>query len=236
MFNITTAPSQDDGPIKHRSQWSSSPSSDSTPRLPHRSSETTKTVDTTGRMSGDTAHSFPHRHFDQENSHERESAPAAKLHSRWNSSSRIIVDRSPSQLLSCRRMGRGPSSAVSVKESHHEDRSTVGRLQDSDSRWSSGDRAAFDTSPSQPLARRRMVLGPSRVSAFKESLEHTVEMKNLTLPALSISQQASSSHSHTSMPSSYSKSKLDVSVFPRFRTFGEELPVLPPRRRHATSA
>jgi hypothetical protein len=56
----------------------------------------------------------------------------------------------------------------------------VGRLRDRDLRWSPGDRVAFDTAPSQPLARRRTILEPSRVSAVNESPTHPVEMKNLT--------------------------------------------------------
>jgi hypothetical protein len=161
------------GPIENHSLRSSSPSSDSTPRLPHRTStteeeirETTKTVNGhTERQSNKRVHSYLHNHLNQENSHERESAPGARLYSRWSSSARVIVDRSPSQPLSCCQMSIR-SGNVSVKESHDEDRSgqsdskslsrlssTVGRPQDSDSRWSSSYRAAFDMAPSEPLAR-----------------------------------------------------------------------------------
>jgi hypothetical protein len=176
--------------------------------LPHRTStteeeirETTKTVNGhTGRKSNKRVHSYLHNHLNQENSHERESAPGARLYSRWSSSARVIVDRSPSQPLSCCQMSRG-SGNVSVKESHDEDRSgqsdsksrsrlgsTVGRLQDSDSRWSSSYRAAFDMAPSEPLARRRMIAGPKIASAGKESLKNPVEslylsvVPSLTLP------------------------------------------------------
>ena len=154
-----------------------------------------------------------HQRLDQENVHERESA-VERLQSRWSSSSRLIIDRPPSQPLSRRQMSGGPRSD-SVKESHKDpgvgdahrrgnaferpqqsdlkwtsgsgvitDRpplqplsrrgSAVGRLQQSDSRWSSGSRATFDAASSQALARHRMIVGPSRASALK----HSVEMKN----------------------------------------------------------
>jgi hypothetical protein len=156
-----------------------------------------------------------HQCLNQENVHAQESA-VERLHSRWSSSSRVTVDRPPSQPLSRRQMSGGPSSGSIVKESHTDpcvvgdahrrgnaferlqqsdskwttgsgvipDRppmqplscrgSAVGRLQQSDSRWSSGSRPTFDTTSSQALARHRMLVGPSIVSA----LEHSVEKKN----------------------------------------------------------
>jgi hypothetical protein len=159
--------------IEHHSLTLSSPSSDTTQRLPHRSStiqagirETTKTVhgnedvDTTGRKSNKTVHSYPHRHLNPKNSHGRGSAPATRLHSRWNSSSRAIVDKPPSQPLSCRQLSRGTSSTVSVKESqHHKDPNTteVRRLQHSDSMWTSG--GAGITNERPPLRRGKAFRG-----------------------------------------------------------------------------
>jgi hypothetical protein len=194
------------GPIENHSLRSSSPSSDSTLRMPHRASttqegirETTKTVSEygdvdTGRKSNTKVHLYLHNHLNHEKSHERGSAPAASLYSRWSSSARITVDRPPSQPLSSCQMSRG-SSNVSVKEGHDEYRgersdskslsrlgSTVGRLQDSDSRWSSSYRVAlFDTAPSAPLARRRMIAEPSITSAVKESLKNPVEYLHLSV-------------------------------------------------------
>jgi hypothetical protein len=75
---------------------------------------------------------------------------------KWASGSRVIADRPPLQPLS----RRG---------------SAIRKLQQSDSRWSSGSRAAtFDTTSSQVLARCRMLVESSNVSALK----HSVEMKN----------------------------------------------------------
>jgi hypothetical protein len=100
--------------------------------------ETIKTVngnkdEETGRKSNETVHSYLHRHLNRENSHKQETVPAVtRLHSRWSSSSRDVVDKPPSQPLRCRRMSGGrPSSATSVKESHQEDPGTseVRRLQ-----------------------------------------------------------------------------------------------------------
>ncbi len=58
--------------------------------------------------------------------------------------------------------------------------SIVGTLRDSDLRWGPGDRVAFDTTLAQLLARRRTILGPSRVSAVNGSPKHQVETKNFT--------------------------------------------------------
>ena len=130
LFNITANLSQDDmciiavttdqptpccqtvkrecslGLIDQHSLRPFPPPSDSTPRMPHRTSTTqermlkpTTTVYEseemdTGRMSN--------KRVNQENSYGQESA-AGRLHSRWSSSSR--VDRPPS--LSCRQMSGG---------------------------------------------------------------------------------------------------------------------------------
>jgi hypothetical protein len=77
---------------------------------------------------------------------------------KWTSGSGVSADRPPLQPLS----RRG---------------SAVGKLhQQIDSRWSSGSRAAtFDNASSQVLARRRMLVKPSNVSA---AFKHSVEMKN----------------------------------------------------------
>jgi hypothetical protein len=101
--------------IKHHSPRPSSPSSDSAPRMPHRTSNTQegirKTIKTvngyenmdTERKFSKRMHSYIHHHLNQENSHGRESAQAARrLHSRWSSSAPIFVDRPPSYPRSCR--------------------------------------------------------------------------------------------------------------------------------------
>jgi hypothetical protein len=137
-------------------------------------------------------------------------APIIGEASRWSSSSRVIVDASPSQPISCCQKSR-VIIGVSVRESRHEEGG-------SDSRWSSGDRVAIDTAPSQPS---------SHVSAIKESLlRHNSEMKNVkpsTVKRMSINARH---------PSSWSKSKLVVNISP-FRCSGEQIS---PRRTHALSA
>jgi hypothetical protein len=148
--------------------------------------------------------------LNQENLLERENA-VERLHSRWSSSVRVIVDRPPSQPLSRRQMSGGPSSG-SVKQSHQKDPgvgdahrrgNAFERLQQSDSKWTSGSGVSTDRPPLQPLrcrgsaarrlqeshsrwssgsratfdtkfARHRMLVGPSSVSA----LEHSVAMNN----------------------------------------------------------
>jgi hypothetical protein len=75
--------------------------------------------------------------------------------SKWTCGSGVITDIPP--LLPLSRRG-----------------GAVERLQQSDSRWSSGSRATSDTASSQALARHRMLVGPSSLSA----LEHSVETKN----------------------------------------------------------
>jgi hypothetical protein len=126
-------------------------------------------------------------------------APILGKYSRWSSNSRVIDDVPPSQPL-------------------HED---------SDPRWSSGDQVATDKAPSQPPARRRMILGPSRVSAINESLRHPTEMKNVKRITVKITSP------DVRHPSSWSKPKLVVSDLSRFRCFDEELPR--PMQAHACS-
>jgi hypothetical protein len=75
--------------------------------------------------------------------------------SKWTSSSGAITDRPPLQPLSRRE-------------------SSLQRIQQRGSRWSSGSRAIFDTALSQAFAGHRMLAGPSIVSA----LEHSLETKN----------------------------------------------------------
>jgi hypothetical protein len=172
-----------------------------------------------------------HQRLNQECVHERESA-VERLHLRWSSSSRVIVDRPPSQPFSRRQMSGGPISC-SVKASPNDlgvgdsrrrgnasegfqlsdskwasssgvitDRpplqplrcrgSAVGRLQQSDSRWNSGSQTNRDRPPSPARANVRMLVGPSRVSALK----HSVEMKNHDIVGLnkSLEQLYLSSH------------------------------------------
>jgi hypothetical protein len=97
-----------------------------------------------------------HQFLNQENMRERESA-VERLHSRWSSSFRIIVDRPPSQPISRRQMSGEPSSC-SVKESHQKDPGRGGsaarRLQRSNSKWTSGSGVFTDSPPLQPLSRR----------------------------------------------------------------------------------
>lgn len=96
----------------------------------------------------------------REKAHGRESA-VGRLHSRQNSSTRVISDRPPSQPRRCRRMSRDPSS-VSAKKSHkdpdvgedHRRGSRVlERLQQSDSKWDSGSGALTDRPPLKPFIR-----------------------------------------------------------------------------------
>jgi hypothetical protein len=122
--------------------------------------ETTKIVNgnedvQTGRKSNERVHSYLDRHLNQESSHKQERISSiTRLHSRWNSGSRDMVDKPPSQPRSRRRMSGGrPSSATLVKESHQEDPRTseVRRLQQSDSMWTSG--GARTTNIRPPLRR-----------------------------------------------------------------------------------
>ncbi len=86
-----------------------------------------------------------HQLLDQENVLARESA-VERLQSRWNSSSRVIVDKPPSQPLS-RKQTNGSSSNGSLKESHHK-----GPF--ANSKWTSGSGVVADSPPLQPLSRR----------------------------------------------------------------------------------
>jgi hypothetical protein len=129
MFNINANLSQDDmciiaatsdqptprcrclGPIEHHSPRPSSPSLDSTPRMPHRTSTSQEgmlklTTIVYGSEDVDTGRKY-NRRVNQDNSYGQESA-AGRLHSRWSSSSRVIVDRPPSHPFSCRQMSGGP--------------------------------------------------------------------------------------------------------------------------------
>jgi hypothetical protein len=102
-----------------------------------------------------------HQCLYQENALAEESAVEG-LHSRLSSSSRVVVDRPPSQPLSRRTMYEGPSRD-SANESHedpqmgdgHRRGNTFERLQQqSDSKWTSGSGGITDRSPLQPLSRR----------------------------------------------------------------------------------
>jgi hypothetical protein len=87
-----------------------------------------------------------HQRLNQENVHARESAVEG-LHSRWSSSSssQVTVDKLPSQPLSPRQQRQRGSAC--------------GRLQRSDSKWTTGSGVIADSSPLQPLSRRRSAVG-----------------------------------------------------------------------------
>jgi hypothetical protein len=104
----------------------------------------------------------------QENAHERESAVKQRLHSRWSSSSRVTVDRPPSQPLSRRqRISGGPNSGGSVKESHkdpgvgdaHRRGNASKRLHQNHSRWASGSEVINDRPPFPPPRCRGTAVG-----------------------------------------------------------------------------
>jgi hypothetical protein len=106
-----------------------------------------------------------HQQISQEYVHEQECA-VEELHSRWSSSSssRVIVDRLPSQPVSRHQSRRGSASGRLQRRNSKRTsgviadspplqplsrrRSAVGRLELSGSRWSSGSEAAFDTASS----------------------------------------------------------------------------------------
>jgi hypothetical protein len=104
-----------------------------------------------------------HQRLNQDNVQARESEVEG-LHSRWSSSSQVIVDRLPSQPLSRHQSRRGRAveglllrnskwasgSEVVTDSSPLKPLSRRGRAV---SRWSSGSQAAFDTASSQALVR-----------------------------------------------------------------------------------
>jgi hypothetical protein len=108
-----------------------------------------------------------HQRFNQDNVQAQEST-IERLQSRWNSGSRVIVDKPPSQPFNLRQMSRRPCRG-SVKKSYryHKDlvmghsrrENTVARLQQSNSNWASSSGVITDSPP----------LRPSRVSALKHS-------------------------------------------------------------------
>jgi hypothetical protein len=81
--------------------------------------------------------------------------PQLESNAKWTCGYGVITDTPPLQPLS-RRVG------------------AVERVQRSNSRWSSGSRATFDTTMSLALARHQMLFGASSVP----TLEHSVETKN----------------------------------------------------------
>jgi hypothetical protein len=101
--------------------------------------------------------------------------------SKWNSGSGPLTDTPP--LHPHNHHGISRAECASPKECHKDPGgdeprrgSSIRRLQQSgDSRWSSGYRASDDMAPSQALARGRMILRPSSVSAVNDD---AVEMKN----------------------------------------------------------
>ena len=99
-----------------------------------------------------------HTLLNEEIVHETESE-VERLHSRWSSSFRVIVDRPPSEPLSRRKMSGRPSS-VSVDESQqdvgvgdaHRRGYALERLRQSDSKWTVGSRrVSTDRPPLQPF-------------------------------------------------------------------------------------
>jgi hypothetical protein len=131
----------------------------------------------TANLSINDEHTPTSKPRNQGNVHDADTA-VESLHSRWNSSVRVIVDRPPSQPPSHRQMSGGQSSD-SVKERHkypgvgdaHRQGNAFERLQrQSDSKWTSDSGVITDKPPLKPLRR----LGPSSVLA----LEHSLEMKN----------------------------------------------------------
>jgi hypothetical protein len=146
--------------IQHHSPRSSSTS--------HRTSTTQAGIrETTNKVRGsrdmytsgksnETVHSYQHHssHLHREYSRERKHAPAEKLHSRWSSSARVMVDKPPSQPLSYRRqmlVGGGSGRRVSPVKKGGEIRKRP-RLQRSDSMWTSGGAGTTkDRPPLQPF-------------------------------------------------------------------------------------
>ena len=98
-----------------------------------------------------------HQCLSEENMHERESAVEG-LHSRWSSSSRVIVDRPPSQPLSRRQMSGKPMSCsvkairkdAGVGDTRRRGNASEG-FQLSDSKWASSSGVITDRPPLQPL-------------------------------------------------------------------------------------
>jgi hypothetical protein len=87
---------------------------------------------------------------------QRESAVKQRLHLRWSSSSRVIVDRPPSRPLT-RQLSGGPSNGGSVKESRkdpgvgdaHRRGNASKRVHQNHSRWASGSGVINDRPPFQ---------------------------------------------------------------------------------------
>ena len=97
--------------------------------------------------------------------HERESA-AERLQSRWSAGSRVIADKPPSQPLSLRQMSKKPSRGDKDRQVMRNSclGSTVGRLQHSSSKWTSGSKVITDSPPLQPLSRRESAFGKRQQS------------------------------------------------------------------------
>jgi hypothetical protein len=120
-----------------------------------------------------------HQRVNQDNVHERVST-VERLQSRWNSGSRVIVDKPPSQPLNLRQMSRKPSHG-SVKKSYrcHKDlvmchsrrENTVGRLQQINSMWTSSSGVITDSPPLQPLSRRESAVGKLQTNGSQASFD-----------------------------------------------------------------
>jgi hypothetical protein len=103
--------------------------------------------------------------------------------SKWNLGSGALTDRPPLQPFSRHeiREARCPST-----QEHHKNPSleeprpvdSIRSLQQCGASLSSDYRSSFDMAPSQALAHRRAIVGPSSVSALNESLNDAVKMKN----------------------------------------------------------
>lgn len=103
--------------------------------------------------------------------------------SRWNSGSRALTDRPPLHPFS--RHERSRPRCASTKEHHKEPgveeprpTNSIRSLQQCGARLSSDSRPSFGLAPSQALVHRRMIVGPSSISATNESLKDAVKIKN----------------------------------------------------------
>jgi hypothetical protein len=149
-----------------------------------------------------------HQCHNQENALAEESA-VERLHSSLSSSSRVIVDRPPSQPLSRRTTCRGPKSDL-VEESHkdpemggvHQRGYTFERLQQqSDSKWTSGSGGIKDRPPLQPLSHRgsyvQMMQSDSRWSSGSRAICDTALSLALTGHRMLVGPSSVSSLEHS---------------------------------------
>jgi hypothetical protein len=113
------------------------------------------------------------QNINEEPVNEQESAVEG-IHSRWSSSSQVIVDRLPSQPLSRHQSQQG---------------SATKSLQGSNSKWTSGSEVIVDRLPSQPLSRhqsrRGSASGRLQRSVSKQTSGSGVIIDSSTLQSLS---------------------------------------------------